>query len=59
MTVSSALEGEEGGGSGWKAIRIVVVVPAGSGSREGEEEDRPAFEVGWGVYEMFVTADDA
>ncbi|GAA5967764.1 hypothetical protein JCM8115_006439 [Rhodotorula mucilaginosa] len=44
VTVSSALEGEEGGGSGWKAIRIVVVVPAGSGSREGEEEDRPAFE---------------
>lgn len=57
VEVASGMGGTAGGaGGGWKAVRMVVVPEGEEVSRVEGAGDEPAFEVGWGVYELFVTA---
>ncbi|GAA5988666.1 hypothetical protein JCM10908_003667 [Rhodotorula pacifica] len=68
MAASDASSSASAGAGGWKAIRIVILdeegnsIGGGGGKRKKKaaqhgREDPPAFEVGWGVYEIFVTAE--
>lgn len=44
---------------GWKAVRMVAVGGGGGGGKDKQKkQDEPVFDVGWGVYEMWVTAAD-